>query len=351
MNLHLPLPVGLLAAALSLALAGNARAQQHDHGAHATPASTQQKPATPAPEPAKADTQTDHSTMDHSRMDDAKVDHSKMDHSKMDHSKSDASPMDHSKMDHSRMDHGAAGRATTEPREPIPPVSDADRAAAFPSLKPHAMEHASTFHSLVMINRLEAWDADHGTGQAWEGSAWFGSDLNRLWLRSEGEREGSRTESSELEVLYGRSVSPWWDLVVGVKQDFRPADSRTWAAFGVQGLAPYKFEVSATAYLGESGQVMATVEAEYELLLTNRLILQPLVEASFSSRDVPEYGEGTGLNKVEAGLRLRYEITRRFAPYVGVVHERLFGDTADYRRGEGGDVTDTRFVAGVRLWF
>lgn len=351
MNLHLPLPLGLLAAALSLALAGNARAQQHDHGAHASPASTQQKTATPAPEPAKADTQTDHSTMDHSRMDDAKVDHSKMDHSKMDHSKSDASPMDHSKMDHSRMDHGAAGRATTEPREPIPPVSDADRAAAFPSLKPHAMEHASTFHSLVMINRLEAWDADHGTGQAWEGSAWFGSDLNRLWLRSEGEREGSRTESSELEVLYGRSVSPWWDLVVGVKQDFRPADSRTWAAFGVQGLAPYKFEVSATAYLGESGQVMATVEAEYELLLTNRLILQPLVEASFSSRDVPEYGEGTGLNKVEAGLRLRYEITRRFAPYVGVVHERLFGDTADYRRGEGGDVTDTRFVAGVRLWF
>lgn len=339
------LPLGLLAAALSLALAGNARAQQHDHGAHAAPA--QQKPAAPPVEPAN----TDHSRMDHSQMDDKKVDHSQMDHSKMDHAKTDDSPMDHSQMDHSNMDHGSASQAPTEPREPIPAVSDADRAAAFPPIKPHAMEHAPAFNSLVMINRLEGWDADHGTGQAWEGSAWFGSDLNRLWLRSEGEREGSRTESSELEVLYGRSISPWWDVVAGVKQDFRPADSRTWAAFGVQGLAPYKFEMSATAYLGESGQVMATVEAEYELLLTNRLILQPLVEASFSSKDVPEYGEGTGLNKVEAGLRLRYEINRRFAPYVGVVHERLFGETADYRRGEGGDVTDTRFVAGIRFWF
>ncbi len=350
MRIHLPL--GLLATALSLALAGHARAQEHDHAAHAAPASAQQKPATPPAQSAETDhSQMDHSRMDHSRMDDSKVDHSQMDHSKPDASSMDHSRMDHSKMDHSTMDHGPAGQAPGEPREPIPVVTEADRAAAFPSLRPHAMEHASTFHSLVMINRLEAWDADHGTGQAWEGSAWFGSDLNRLWLRSEGEREGSRTESSELEVLYGRSISPWWDVVAGLKQDFRPADSRTWAAFGVQGLAPYKFEVSATAYLGESGQVMATVEAEYELLLTNRLILQPLVEASFSSKDVPEYGEGTGLNKVEAGLRLRYEITRRFAPYVGVVHERLFGDTADYRRGEGGDVTDTRFVAGVRFWF
>ncbi len=350
MRTHLPL--GLLATALSLALAGHARAQQHDHATHAAPASAQQKPATPPVEPAEIDhSQMDHSRMDHSKMDPSKVDHSQMDHSNPDASSMDHSRMDHSKMDHSTMDHGPSGQAPTEPREPIPMVTEADRAAAFPPLKPHAMEHASTFHSLVMINRLEGWDADHGTGQAWEGSAWFGSDLNRLWLRSEGEREGSRTESSELEVLYGRSISPWWDVVAGVKQDFRPADSRTWAAFGVQGLAPYKFEMSATAYLGESGQVMATVEAEYELLLTNRLILQPLVEASFSSKDVPEYGEGTGLNKVEAGLRLRYEITRRFAPYVGVVHERLFGDTADYRRGEGGDVTDTRFIAGVRFWF
>lgn len=336
------LPLGLLAAALTLALSGQVQAQQHDHAAHAPPAPAQQEPPVPVEETPKTDdSKTDHSQMDHSKMD-----HSQRAPTQMDHSK-----MDHSQMDHSTMDHGTAAKAPTDPREPIPAVTDADRAAAFPSLKPHAMEHAPAFNSLVMINRLEGWDADHGTGQAWEGSAWFGTDLNRLWLRSEGEREGSRTESSELEVLYGRSVSPWWDVVVGVKQDFRPADSRTWAAFGVQGLAPYKFEMSATAYVGESGQVMATVEAEYELLLTNRLILQPLVEASFSSKDVPEYGEGTGLNKVEAGLRLRYEINRRFAPYVGVVHERLFGDTADYRRGEGGDTRDTRFVAGVRFWF
>ena len=151
--------------------------------------------------------------------------------------------------------------------------------------------------------------------------------------------------------MYGRSVSPWWDVLVGVKQDFRPADSRTWAALGIQGLAPYKFETSATAYVGEGGQFAATVEVEYELLLTNRLILQPLVEATFSAKDEPEYGNGAGLNKIEAGLRLRYEFTRRFAPYIGISHERLFGDTAEYHEAAGEHARDTRWVAGVRVWF
>jgi len=146
-------------------------------------------------------------------------------------------------------------------------------------------------------------------------------------------------------------VSPWWDVLVGVKQDFRPADSRTWAAIGIQGLAPYKFETSATAYVGDGGQLAATLEVEYELLLTNRLILQPLVEATLAARDEPEHGMAAGLNKVEAGLRLRYEFSRRFAPYIGISHERLFGDTADYHQAAGEHTRDTRWVAGVRVWF
>jgi copper resistance protein B len=266
----------------------------------------------------------------------------------------DHSTMDHSKMDHSTMDHSTmqpAPVAPEEPREPIPLVTEADRAAAFPPIDHGAMEHAPEIHSLLLINRLEGWDGQHGSGQAWEASGWVGGNINRLWLRSEGERSGGRTEASDLEVLYGRSVSPWWDVLVGVKQDMRPADSRTWAAFGVQGLAPYKFETSATAYLGEGGQLMATAEVEYELLLTNRLILQPLVEATFAARDEPEHGIGSGLNKVEAGLRLRYEFNRRFAPYIGISHERMFGDTADYHRAAGDHLRDTRWVAGVRMWF
>jgi len=343
-----------VALGLALGLAAPAWAQHEGHAA----------------EPAKVDrSAADHSSMDHSKMDHSSEDHSKMDHSSMDHSSTDHSSMDHSKMDHAGMDHAqhaapaADGKvdhaamghghasADAAPREPIPPVTPADLAAAFPAIDHHAMQHAPAVNHKVTFNRLEAWDGDHGTGQAWEGIAWIGTDTDRVWLRSEGEREGGHTESADLEVLYGRSVSPWWDVVAGVRHDFKPGDARSWAAFGVQGMAPYRFEVSATAYVGESGQVAANVEAEYTLRITNRLILQPLVEAEFSAKDEPGHGTGSGLNTVEAGLRLRYEVTRRFAPYVGVVHERSFGDTADYRRAEGERSRDTRVVAGVRLWF
>ncbi|KAF1720726.1 copper resistance protein B [Pseudoxanthomonas wuyuanensis] len=342
MNIHHRISLTVLAVALALASNGNAHAQ-HDHSQHAAQ-SEAARPTTGAQSHAghetKADADRTGQAVDHSTMD-----HSQMDHSQMDHSRhSDPSPVDHAAMGHGTP-------ATQAPIEPIPAVTDADRAAAFPALDHHAMEHAPAINRFVLFNRLEAWDADHGTGQAWEGSAWIGSDLNRLWLRSEGEREGGRTEASDLEAMYGRSVSPWWDLLVGVKQDFRPADSQTWAAFGVQGMAPYKFELSATAYVGSGGRTAATLEAEYDLLLTNRLILQPLIEADLSFKDDPQHGVGTGLNKIEAGLRLRYEFTRRFAPYIGVVHERAFGNTADYRREEGEPARDTRVVVGVRLWF
>ena len=311
--------------ALGLAAALPAFAQSHDaHAGHDM--------ATPTPAP---------------------VDHSKMDHSKMDHSSMDHGAMDHSQMDHSQMDHSAMGHdmpmtAPSEPREPIPVPTDADRAAAFPPIDHGAMEHAPDINSLLLIDRLEHWDGRNGDGQTWEATGWIGGNINRLWLRSEGERSGSRTESSSLEALYGRSVSPWWDVLVGVRQDFRPADSRTWAAIGIQGLAPYKFESSATLYLGSGGQVLAKAEVEYEVLLTNRLILQPLVEATLAAKDEPEHGIGRGLNKVETGLRLRYEFSRRFAPYIGISHERSFGDAADHA---GDHARDTRWVAGVRMWF
>jgi len=271
-----------------------------------------------------------------------------------------ATTHDHAAMDHAThppaVDHAAMGHGTpardesAQPREPIAPVTDADRAAAFPELA-HGMHHAPERNSFVLFDRLEAVDLDHGRGEAWEAQAWIGSDLNRVWLRSEGEREDGRTEAADLEVLYGRSVSPWWDVVAGVKHDFKPGDSRDWAAFGVQGLAPYKFELSATAYVGESGATAATVEAEYELLLTNRLILQPRVEVEAFGKDDAARGLGSGLSTMEAGLRLRYEFTRQFAPYVGLAWERAYGGTADHRRVEGEAIEDTRFVAGLRLWF
>lgn len=330
----------------------------HGHQAHQAPAA---KPAAPSktPAPAAADrTASDHSTMDHSGMDHSKMDHSQMDHSTMDHStmdhsKMDHSGMDHSTMDHSKMDHSKMGHAqpgASQPKTPIPPITDADRAAANRPLH-HTMSHGSSLHQFYRLDRLETWDADHGTGLHWEAEAWIGTDTDRLWLRSAGEREDGGTHAADLEVLYGRSISAWWDVVAGVRHDFKPGDSRSFAAVGVMGLAPQKFEVEATFYAGEGGQTAFVVEAERELLLTNRLVLQPVVEAEFHGKTERERGIGSGLGSIEAGLRLRYEITRRFAPYVGIVHERSFGRTADLQREEGEGTEETKAVIGVRVWF
>ncbi|MCF7220409.1 copper resistance protein B [Marilutibacter chinensis] len=268
--------------------------------------------------------------------------------------KPDHSGMDHSGMSHSQVGDAADQRpATQRPRTPIPAVTDADRAAAFPELHAHA-SHGDSIHSYWSLDRLEAWDADEdGTGSAWEALAWVGGDIKRLWLRSEGERTSAAgTEAADLEVLYGRSVSPWWDVVAGVRHDFGgEGPSQSFAAFGVQGLAPYKFEVSATGYIGESGQTAAQFEIEYDTLISNRLILQWSAEAELYGKDDPARGIGSGLSSFEAGARLRYEIGRRFAPYVGVSWEKAYGGSADLRRAHGEGIEDTRLVAGVRLWF
>jgi copper resistance protein B len=271
----------------------------------------------------------------------------------MDHAPS--SGEDEAGMDHAAMGHGAPATrgdlpADAPPREPIPPVTDDDRMAAFPDVAGHAV-HDDAVHWFALVDRLETWDGDHGSPLAWETSAWIGTDLDRAWFRSEGEAVDGSVESANVEVLYGRAVSRWWDAVAGIRHDFGDGPSRNYAAFGVIGLAPHMFEVEATAYLGESGQAGLAVELEYEMLFTNRLILQSVVEAEAWAKDDPSGGIGSGLGKVETGFRLRYEFTRRFAPYVGIVRERAIGKSAELRAARGGHVDDTRMVIGLRTWF
>lgn len=271
-----------------------------------------------------------------------------------------APPVDHAAMSHATqpssppVDHAAMGHdgsaTTTQPIEPIPPLTEADRLAAFPQVADH-VAHGTSVQSFWLLDRMEAWNADEGTGVGWEAVSWIGTDIDRLWLRSEGERVDGDTESADIEVLYGRAFSRWWDAVAGVRHDFGEGPSQTFAAVGVQGLAPGWFEVEATAYVGQSGQTAARFEVEHDTLLSNRLILQWLAEAELHGKDDPRRGIGSGLGSVEAGLRLRYEFSRRFAPYVGVAWERVYGRTADYRREHGEDIDDTRLVAGVRIWF
>jgi copper resistance protein B len=145
--------------------------------------------------------------------------------------------------------------------------------------------------------------------------------------------------------------SRWWELVAGVRQDFEPGSAQTWGAFGVQGTAPYKFAVEATAYVGESGQVAARLKVRHELLITNRLILEPLLELNAYGKDDPDRAVGSGLSTSEMGLRLRYELRREFAPYVGLTWDRKWGATADFARLEARSVDEVRWVVGLRAWF
>lgn len=222
-------------------------------------------------------------------------------------------------------------------------------AAAFPDLAGHGVQDKA-INYFVLLDQLE-WQDAAGGAQNWDAKGWIGTDLDRAWFRTEGEREDGRTDAAFAEALYGRAISPWWDLVAGVRNDFRPGPSRTWGAIGVQGLAPYKLDIEATAYIGESGHSHARFEVEYETLLSNRLILQPQIEAEVFAENDRRRSIGAGLSTVELGLRLRYEVRREFAPYLGVVWSRKFGNTADFARADGERVEDTRLVAGIRFWF
>lgn len=265
--------------------------------------------------------------------------------------------MDHSQMpgmDHSAMQSMDDGMmqpaAPSESRTPIAPVTDADRAAVFTSPGGHQV-HDSVINSYFLADKLEWQNADDGSALAWDLSGWIGGDTDRLWLRSEGERNNGKTEDAEIQALWGHAISPWWDVVSGVRQDFKPGAPRTWAAFGVQGMALYNFEAEATAFLGEGGQSAVRLEGDYDILLTNRLILQPTAELNIYGKNDPQRGIGSGLANTEAGLRLRYEIRREFAPYIGVTWNRTYGNTADYAREEDEDRSEARLVLGVRLWF
>lgn len=232
----------------------------------------------------------------------------------------------------------------------IPPITDADRAAAFPDVKGHAV-HDDAVHYYVLFDQLEWWSGQGAAGVTWDNKGWIGGDRDRLWFRTEGEGSDGRLGAAQAHVLYGRAIARWWDLVAGVRQDVRPGPAQTWAAIGIQGLAPYWFEIEATAYVGAAGRTQFRVEAEYELLLTNRLVLQPLVELNVHGKADPERGIGAGLSSGEAGLRLRYEFRRELAPYAGIAWTRAFFGTADLARAAGEDTGGARFAAGVRVWF
>lgn len=209
----------------------------------------------------------------------------------------------------------------------------------------------------VLIDRLEFSSGDAADALSLDAEGWYGGDRNKFWWKAEGiiQLSGQREGEGEVQALYSRLVAPFWNFQTGLRYDrswgTRSDRGRTFAVFGFEGLAPYWFELEPTIFVSEHGDISARLAATYDVLLTQRLILQPRFDLNAALQDAPKFGVGSGLNNVELGLRLRYEIRREFAPYVGVTWTRQTGKTADLSRAAGDPVDDFRFVLGLRLWW
>jgi copper resistance protein B len=246
--------------------------------------------------------------------------------------------------------------AGTSPPPPIPAEWAADRV-----YDPAAMEmgrhHLRTFHGgqkfvQVLWNVAEYQFRKGRDGYEWDGEGWYGGDINRLWVKSEGEGAfGEGLEKAEVQALYSRAIDPYWNVQAGLRYDFKPNPSRVYATIGLEGLAPSFFDVEGALFLSNKGELMARAEGSYDQRITQRLILQPRAEINFAAQNSREIGVGAGLSDAEVGVRLRYDIRRELAPYLGVQYRRAFGRTRDYLRAEGEDAAGWSFLAGIRTWF
>ncbi|WP_312813691.1 copper resistance protein B [Brevundimonas sp.] len=227
-----------------------------------------------------------------------------------------------------------------------------DPAVMAASRKQLLAENGDIRSTALFIDKLEAGFGDAPNSYGWSAFGWTGGDINRFWWKTEGEGElKGKLHEIEVQALYSRAIAPFWDVQAGVRHDFRPdGEDTTHLTAGIQGVAPYWFETGAALYLSTEGDLTAHLEAEYDQRITQKWILQPALEMALSASDIPELEIGSGLTSVTAGLRLRYEIRKEFAPYIGVEWNRSFGDTADYIRARGDKVDETRFVIGLKAW-
>lgn len=203
----------------------------------------------------------------------------------------------------------------------------------------------------IIIDRLEIREPGEDDLRVLEAEAWVGKDRDKLWVKTELERVSGHTEEAEVQLLYSRAIAPYWDLQLGARKDVRPHPDRSWLALGVRGLAPYFLDLDAALFAGESGRTALRIQTETEWLLTQRLFLSPELELNAFGHNDPDTGAGSGLADIEAGLRLGFELRRRFAPYVGVSWTRQFGQAAKYAREEGEHVRERQMMIGIEAWF
>jgi copper resistance protein B len=217
--------------------------------------------------------------------------------------------------------------------------------------EPPVMDNTIFYH--LLFNQLEGRTNGPDNEFRWDGEGWVGTDVNKLWFKSEGFVEHGRMTDGDQEALYDRPMPylRYFDFQAGVRYDLDSDPGRTWGAIGIEGLAPYFFEFAPTFYFSNRGFFAGRVEGSYDILITNRLIAQPQFELNFYSKSNPSRGVGSGLSELDTGLRIRYEISRKLAPYIGFAYTGNFGRTATFTRKEGGNPDDPRFIFGVRLWY
>lgn len=256
--------------------------------------------------------------------------------------------------EHAEMGHCTPHEAAKAPDAPAADYADRiwGAEAMAPARAALRKEHGGGVFSQVMVDLAEARFRDGHEKYHWDAEAWFGGDIHRLVVKTAGEGAfGEGLDGGEAQALYSRAIGPYFNLQAGLRQDFGPGPSRTYASLGFEGLAPYWFEVEGALFLSDKGQVLARIEGSYDQRITQRLILQPRGEITVAAQDMPAEGVGAGLTEAELGLRLRYELAREFAPYAGVVWERQLGRTARLTRLRGESTGGFAFVLGLRAWF
>jgi copper resistance protein B len=222
--------------------------------------------------------------------------------------------------------------------------------AAGATAQGHEMGHDT--YSAVMLDRLEARNYQGVNTAYWEGQGWIGGDLDKVWFKTQGDAAHGKVQTADAQLLYSRAIAPYWDAQIGARHDFQAGNlpARDWLAFAFKGLAPYNFDVDASAYVGSQGMA-ARIKASYNLLLTQRLALLPEAEANLYGKPDPQRQLGSGWSSLDLSLRLKYEISREIAPYLGITWSGKYGTTADYARMAGLPANQLSYVAGVRLWW
>ena len=270
--------------------------------------------------------------------------------------------MDHSTMDHATMDHAPMAPSLND-SSPAAPASFAVPVGSLPSsdgavgrgyadygIRAHTMDSGVT-SSLTLDKFGLTHSRDGKTGLEYDGDFWVGNATDKLWIKSEAERIGGQTDGARVEAYWSHALSPFWDAQLGARRDFGAGVKRNWAAFGVQGTAPYDIDTEITGYVSASGRSLLYLHGEHDIALTQKLILTPELEANIFGKNDKAFGVGAGLSDVQATLTLRYDVTPRFSPYIGVAFDRKLGRTASYANAEGESRSSRNILAGVRLTF